>query len=115
MPLSPIVQLFRGGSVLLVEKTGVPGENHQSVTSHWQTLSHNAVSSTPRHEWGSNSQLLVVTGIDCTGSCQTNYHTILTMTAPFFWNCFDSVGGSFCFFGTVLTVWVAVFVFLGLF
>ena len=31
-------------SVLLVEATGVPGENY------WQTLSHNVVSSTPRHE-----------------------------------------------------------------
>jgi len=29
-------------SVLLVEETRVPGENH------WQTLSHNVVSSTPR-------------------------------------------------------------------
>jgi hypothetical protein len=27
------------------------------VASHWQTLSHNVVSSTPCHEWGSNSQL----------------------------------------------------------
>ena len=35
-------------SVLLVEETG---ENH------WQTLSHNVVSSAPRHEQGSNSQL----------------------------------------------------------
>jgi hypothetical protein len=25
----------------LVEETGVPGENHLPVTSHWQTLSHN--------------------------------------------------------------------------
>jgi len=34
-------------SVLLVEKTG---ENHQPVASHWQLLSHNVVSSTPRYE-----------------------------------------------------------------
>ena len=32
-------------SVLLVEETGVPGENHRPVASHWQTLSHNVVSS----------------------------------------------------------------------
>ena len=37
MPLSTIFQLYHGGQVLLVEETGVPGENHQ------QTLSHNAV------------------------------------------------------------------------
>ena len=35
-------------SVLLVEETGVPGENHQPATSHWQTLSHNVVLRTPR-------------------------------------------------------------------
>jgi hypothetical protein len=38
-------------SVLLVEETGVPGENHRPVASHWQTLSHNVVSSTPRLSW----------------------------------------------------------------
>ena len=35
-------------SVSLVEETGIPGENHRPVASHWQTLSHNVVSSTPR-------------------------------------------------------------------
>ena len=47
-PLSTIFQLSCGQSVLLVEKTGVPGENCRPVTSHWLTLSHNFVSSTPR-------------------------------------------------------------------
>jgi hypothetical protein len=28
-------------SVLLVEETGVPGENQWPVASHWQTCSHN--------------------------------------------------------------------------
>ena len=32
-------------SVLLVEETGVLGENNPTVASHWQTLSHNVVSS----------------------------------------------------------------------
>ena len=35
-------------SVLLVEETGVPRENHQTAASHPQTLSYNVVSSTPR-------------------------------------------------------------------
>ena len=35
-------------SVLLVEESGVPGENHRFSASHWQTLSHNVVSSTTR-------------------------------------------------------------------
>ena len=33
-------------SVLLVEETGEPGENHWPVASHWQTLSNEVVSST---------------------------------------------------------------------
>jgi hypothetical protein len=41
-------------SVLLVEEIR---ENHRPVANHWQTLSQNVVSSTPRHERGSNSQL----------------------------------------------------------
>ena len=34
-------------SVLLMEETGVPGENHHPAVCHLQTLSHNVVSSTP--------------------------------------------------------------------
>jgi len=34
-------------SVLLVEETGVSGENYRHVAIHWQTLSYNVVSSTP--------------------------------------------------------------------
>ena len=37
-------------SVLLVEETGVPGENHRPAACHWQILSHNVVSSTPKEE-----------------------------------------------------------------
>ena len=55
-------------SILLVEETGVPGENHR------QTLSHNVVSSTPHNEQGSNN--LVMIGTDCTGSCIYNLTTI---------------------------------------
>jgi hypothetical protein len=43
-------------SVLLVEETGIPRENRRPVASQWQILSHNVVSSTPRHERDSNSQ-----------------------------------------------------------
>jgi len=31
-------------SVLLMEGTGLSGENHRPSASHWQTLSHNVVS-----------------------------------------------------------------------
>jgi hypothetical protein len=35
-------------SVLLVEKSGVPGENHRPAASHWQTSSTNVISNTLR-------------------------------------------------------------------
>ena len=41
--------------VLFVEETGIAGENHLPATSQRQTLSHNVVSSTPRHERDLNS------------------------------------------------------------
>ena len=44
-------------SVLLLEETGVPGKNDSPAASQLQTLSHNVVSSTHRHERDSNSQL----------------------------------------------------------
>jgi hypothetical protein len=44
-------------SVLLVEETGVPSENHRSVVSHGRTLSQNAVLSTPRDERDLNSHI----------------------------------------------------------
>jgi hypothetical protein len=43
-------------SVLMVEETRVPKENHWPAASHWQTLSHSVVSSIPRHEQDSTSQ-----------------------------------------------------------
>jgi hypothetical protein len=43
-------------SVLLVEENEIPGENHRPAASHWQTLSHNVILSTPPHERNSNSQ-----------------------------------------------------------
>ena len=43
MPLSTNISAISWQSVLLVEETG---ENHRPVSSHWQTLSHNFVSST---------------------------------------------------------------------
>jgi hypothetical protein len=44
-------------SVLLMEETEVPGENHRHVKRRLQTLSLKAVSSTPCHERDKNSQL----------------------------------------------------------
>jgi hypothetical protein len=38
-----IISVISWRSVLLVEETGGPRENHRAVASHWQTLSHNVV------------------------------------------------------------------------
>ena len=56
-------------SVLLVEEFG---ENHRHVASHLQTISHNVVSGTPRHEPVFELTTLVVICTDCT--CSSNYH-----------------------------------------
>jgi hypothetical protein len=65
-------------SVLLVEETGGPGENHRPVTSHWQTVSHNVV----------HLALIttsVVIGTHWIVSCKFNYHTITAITHPDYW------------------------------
>ena len=64
--------------VILVDRSVAPGENHRPVTSHWQTLSHNIVSDTPRHERDSELTTLVT---NCLGSCKYKYHTVTTITA----------------------------------
>ena len=56
-PPTQYISVMSWLSVLLVEETGVLVENHWPVASHWQTLSHNVVSSTLRHEWDLNWKL----------------------------------------------------------
>jgi hypothetical protein len=65
-------------SVLLVEETRGPRENHRPVASHRQTLSQNAV-----HLSLIEIRTHNISG-DCIGSCKSNYHTITAMTAPLF-------------------------------
>jgi hypothetical protein len=66
----------------LVEEAGVPGENIRAVASHWQTLSHNVISSIRR--LGFELTKLVVIGTDCISSYKSNYHTITTTSSPRF-------------------------------
>ena len=59
-------------SVLLVEQTWVPRENHQPAASDWKTLSHNFYQ--VHLTWaGFELTTLVVIGTDCISSCKSNY------------------------------------------
>ena len=60
-------------SVLLVEETGVPGEIHRHVASHWHTLSHNTVTSVLLHE---------LTTLVLISSWKSRYNAIATTTVP---------------------------------
>jgi hypothetical protein len=62
-------------SVLLVEETGVSGENHRPVASHWQF--YHIMFYWVHLAWaGFELTKLVVIGTDCIGSFKSNYHTI---------------------------------------
>jgi hypothetical protein len=51
---------FNNISILLMEETGVPRENHRPA-SHWKPLSHNAVSSTTLVVISTNCTLNIIT------------------------------------------------------
>ena len=70
-------------SVLLVDETGGPRQNHWPVANHWQTWSHNVVY-LPWSRFKLTTS--VVIGTDCIGSCKFNYHTITATMAPILQN-----------------------------
>ena len=60
-------------SFLLLEETGVPGENHQLATSHWQKKYWNQLT---------NYNIKTRYSSDCIGRCKSNYNTITAMMDP---------------------------------
>ena len=82
MPLLTIFQLYRD-QLYWWGKPEYPDKHHWSVASHWQTLSHNVISSTPRHEMNSNSQLRWWYALIAQVVINPNtMYTIMTTTAP---------------------------------
>jgi hypothetical protein len=67
-------------SVLLVEETGVPRENHWPAASHWHTLSHTIIFNRVNLVWaGFELTTLVVIGTDWIGHAAVNPTTIRCM------------------------------------
>jgi hypothetical protein len=64
--------------VLFMEETGVPGETHRPVASHWQTLSHNVIHIS-LIEIRTTS---VVMSTHCIDSCISNCHMNTATTVP---------------------------------
>ena len=61
-------------SILLVEETRVPGENHWPSISYWQLY---PIMYRVHLAWtGFELAMLVMIGTDCIGSCKSNYDTI---------------------------------------
>ena len=78
--LTPFSTIWR--SVLLMEETGGPGENHRPVASRWQ-IYHIMLYTSPWSRFELTT--LVVIGTDCICSCKSNYHTITATTVPADW------------------------------
>ena len=60
-------------SFLLLEETGVSGENHQLATSLWQKKYWNQLT---------NYNIKTRCSSDCIGRCKSNYNTITAMMDP---------------------------------
>ena len=73
------ISVILWGSVLLMEETWGPRENHWPAASHWQTSSHNVVFLALS---GSRTHNIRVIGTDYIGSYESNYHAITATTAP---------------------------------
>jgi hypothetical protein len=84
--------------VLLMEETGVSGENHQPATSHWQTVSHNVVSLSV-----TCGRSVVLSGYSdwhltiCKGSHEAHYKLAIFYNTYSIKNTFSHIVLGFCF------------------
>ena len=69
-------------SVLLVEETGVPRENHLTSCKSLTNFTKYCCIEYTLPWMGFKLTTLVVIDTDCTGSCKSNYHMIMTTMAP---------------------------------
>ena len=73
-------------SVLLVEETWVLKRKSPTCRKSLTNFYHIMFIEYTSPWTGFELTTLVVMGTDCTSSCKSNYHTIMTMTSPFQWN-----------------------------